>query len=210
MRRHLRASLTLALAALFSTARAAAQTPTLERLTPLGAQRGTEVALQLDGKTLAEAQGLLFDRAGLSVVSLQSVSAERALAVLSIAADAPLGPHAVRVRTQRGLSNLLTFQVGRLPVVAEVEPNGALAEAQSLALGVTVHGVITNEDEDHFALDLRRGTTVRAVALGVQLGNASFDPLIELVDEDGALLARGDDDALLRRDAALELVAPRD
>jgi hypothetical protein len=210
MRRPLRALFTLVLVALCCVGDVTAQMPTLDRLTPIGAQRGTEVTLQLDGKTLGGALDLVFDRAGLRVVSLESVSSERARVVLAIAADAPLGPHAVRVRTQRGLSNLLTFQIGRLPVVAEVEPNGGLAEAQALALGGSVHGAISGEDEDLFALDVRRGTSVRAVALGVQLGNSNFDPLIELVAEDGALLACGDDDPLSRRDAVLELSAPRD
>ena len=39
-----------------------------------------------------------------------------------------------------------------LPIVAEVEPNTDLATAQPLALGVAVHGTLTEEDVDHFSL----------------------------------------------------------
>src|SRR5437763_327240 len=74
-------------------------------------------------------------------------------ATLKIAADCTLGEHAVRLRTASGVSELKTFWVGALPVVEEKEPNSEFAAAQPVPLNVTVHGSITSEDVDYFAVE---------------------------------------------------------
>ena len=68
----------------------------------------------------------------------------------------------------------MIFHVGPLPVVDEVEPNGDRAAAQAISLGCTVHGEISGEDEDVFALTLPTGTRVRAVVEAVRLGAVGF------------------------------------
>lgn len=181
-----------------------AQSVVLERISPRGAQRGSVVELVLGGKTLRDAQGIVFDRAGMEATEVRTDDKGRVRARLAVAADAPLGPHAVRVRTRRGLSGPMIFHVGPLPVVDEVEPNGDGTAAQAISLGCTVHGEISGEDEDVFALTLPRGTRVRAVVEAVRLGAVGFDPLVELLDASGNVLARGDDSALTRRDSVVQ------
>jgi hypothetical protein len=186
----------------------AAQSVKLEALEPPGAQRGTSVAIELRGKALAGAEALVFDHPGLSASEVESEKAGLVRARLVVAPDAPLGPYTVRVRTRRGLSNALMFHVGALVTVDEIEPNGERASAQTLALGVTVHGTITREDEDLFAFKAPPGTRVRAVVEALRLGCRNFDPLVEVLDAEGTTLARNDDSALVRRDSIVEATMP--
>ena len=198
-----RALLQLALASLLAGV-AHAQVVTLERIAPRGAQRGTSVELSLAGKALSGAENLVFDRAGMSASEVRTDDKGRVRARLAIAADAPLGPHAIRVRTLRGLSGPLVFHVGPLPVIAEAEPNADTASAQAIQLGCTVEGKVSGEDEDVFAVPVLAGTKVRAVVEAVRLGGAGFDPMLELLDASGTVLARGDDSALTRRDSVVQ------
>src|SRR5205823_8730076 len=71
-------------------------------------------------------------------------------ATLQIAADCPLGEHALRVRTATGLSQVRTFWIGALPVIDEKEPNNEFTKPQPIPLNCTVHGTITGEDVDYF------------------------------------------------------------
>jgi len=197
-----------ALVALLLCGVVAAQNVDLQRIGPRGAQRGTTVALELRGRALAGAEALVFDRTGITATDVESDRSDRVRAQLTIAADAPLGPHAVRVRTTRGLSDPLVFHVGALPVVDEVEPNADVDAAQDLSLGVTVHGTVSGEDVDVFRFEAPAGSRVRAVAEVMRLGVTGFDPLVELLDASGEVLVRGDDAVLVRRDAIAEAVVP--
>ena len=71
--------------------------------------------------------------------------------------DCRLGEHAFRVRTATGICELRTFWVGALPVVDEKEPNSDFDKPQPIALNVTVHGVVENEDVDYFVVECKKG-----------------------------------------------------
>ena len=70
--------------------------------------------------------------------------------------------------------------------VAEVEPNSNLKQAQPIGLNVTVSGVITSEDVDHFAVELKKGDRLNVELDGLRLGsNTFFDPTLSLRMPDG-------------------------
>ncbi len=188
-----------------------AQNPTLTSCDPAYIQRGTAAQLVLRGEALGAPLDLVFDRPGLASMGLQPGRRGAVEAAVTAAADAPLGPHTVRVRTARSVSSAALVFVGALPAEAEVEENNnSLAEAPLHDLGVALLGVITEEDVDHFAFDVPAGATLRAALVGVALGHRTFDPLLELFDTSGATLARVDDTAASRRDPWLEYTAPGD
>ncbi len=186
-------------------ATAAAQFPDLGGVQPRGFQRGAEVELRLTGQALDDARGLLFDTEGLEVLSLKN-DGGAVIARLSVAADCPLGLHALWVRTAVGLSNLRTFSVGALAELTEVEPNGTNLEAQMISLDSTVNGTADNEDLDIYSFEGASGERVSVEIEGLRLGQTLFDPAITLFDPQGFALGSSDDSALGRQDGALSVM----
>ncbi|HEX4589218.1 MAG TPA: PPC domain-containing protein, partial [Gemmataceae bacterium] len=136
-------------------------------------------------------------------------------ATVTIAGDCKLGEHAFRVRTATGVSDLKTFWVGALPVVDEKEPNNEFAKPQAIPLNCTVHGTVTSEDVDYFAIDAKKGQRISVeiegvrVATDIGVGNL-FDPYIALLDSKRFELATSDDTPLFKQDGFLSIVAPAD
>ena len=188
---------------------AAAVQPSLGGISPIGLTRGGEVEVTFSGARLADAQELLFYRPGITVASLEPGDSA-VKAKLQVAADCPLGIHAVRVRTATGISDLRTFSVGALPVVPEVEPNSEFASPQAISLDVTVHGVVENEDVDYYVVEAKKGERITAELEGIRLGLTFFDPYVAILNAERFELASSDDTPLLRQDCLVSVVAPED
>jgi hypothetical protein len=181
---------------------------------PRGGQRGTEVVLTFGGARLADAQEVMCYSPGFQVAKLD-VKDNQVQATVKIAADCRLGEHAFRVRTASGVSDLKTIWVGALPVVQEVEPNNEFAKPQPIPLNCTVHGTITSEDVDYFAVEAKKGQRISVeiegvrVATDIGVGNL-FDPFIAILDAKRFELATSDDTPLLKQDGFLSILAPAD
>ncbi len=184
--------------------------PELRSVLPTGGQRGTTVTLTLAGERLAGAQELLLYGSGIAAASLANPDDKTVVVECAIAADCPLGEHALRLRTASGISELATFFVGDLPVVAEVEPNSDFATPQRVALNSTVDGVVTREDADWFAIEAKAGDRLTAEIEGMRLGRGLFDPAIAILDAKRFELATSDDTFLLRQDATATVTVPAD
>ncbi len=198
----------IALLALWPAAAPAAD-PQISRIVPAGGQRGTQLDLKLEGPRLADAQGLLFYELGIEVKRFE-VAGGKPLARLALAPDCRVGYHALRVRTASGISNLVTFSVGTMPEIDEVEPNNDFQHAQKIPLNVTVNGVVENEDVDYFAVEARKGQRLSVEIEGLRLGETFFDPCVAIYDTRRFLLAGADDTPLVWQDAAISAVVPQD
>lgn len=177
---------------------------------PTGGQRGTEIQLSFNGERLQDAEEVICYEPGLEVRRLNLVTNKLVRATVKIAPDCPLGEHHLRLRTASGLSELRTFFVGPYPVVAEVEPNNTPAQAQKIKLNTTVSGVITAEDVDCFAVQVKKGQRLSAEVEGMRLGRGVFDPRLALLETNGTVLADVDDTWLGVQDPFISVVAPQD
>lgn len=176
--------------------------PELQRLEPQGAQRGTEVEVKLFGIRLADQpEQLLFYEPGINVEKIESVDAKQATCVLRIDENCRIGRHAVRLRTSSGLTNLMTFHVGSLKEIVEAEPNDTTENAQAIENNVVINGVVKQGETDVFLLDVAEGERLSIEIEGIRLGRTLFDPLIELRDERGKVLATSDDQPAAQQDA---------
>ena len=210
--RHARAFLpALVVAALMLTAGGAAQAsfPKVNLILPRGVQRGGDRELTFQGERLGDAEEILFHSDdGLTTKSLQPIDANSFKAVIHVPEACPLGEQLVHVRTKSGISEYRSFWVGGLPVVDEAEPNGTIEQAQGVAPGTTVHGVVETEDVDHFAVDLEQGQRLSVEVEGLRLGSHRFDPFIAVLDAKRFQLAAADDSTPTLQDGILSLVAP--
>ena len=205
--------ITLSSAAVFvvlSVAMASAAVPEIDQFSPRGGRRGSEVEIIFSGQRLGDARGLLFYEPGIAVKTLEALPDKRVKARLLLAGDCPLGPHALRLQSATGISNLVTFSVGRLPEVNEIEPNDDFAKPQKIDLNTTVNGVVRNEDVDYYGVQAKKGQRLSVEVEGLRLGESFFDPSVAILDANRFVLAAADDTPLLRQDCACAVIIPHD
>jgi hypothetical protein len=189
---------------------ASAVEPQISEIAPSGFQRGAEVDVQFRGARLDDAAELMLYEPGVTVKALKAEAPNLVKAKLAIAADCRLGLHAVRLRSQSGVSNLRLFAVGALKEIDEVEPNSDFASPQPVELDSTINGVVKTEDVDYFVVAAKKGEPITAEIEGLRLGYTFFDPYIAILNESRFELARSDDAPLLRQDGLCSIVAPED
>jgi hypothetical protein len=186
-----------------------AASPSLSRIFPRGAQRGTEADIEFHGARLADAQEILFFSPGFSTVSLEA-DGKKVKARLKIAPDCRLGVHGMRVRTASGITELRTFFVGALPNAKEKEPNSDFSAPQAITLNSTVAGRVDNEDVDYYVFEAKKGQRISVEIEAMRLGLTIFDSYIAILDDARFELAASDDSALLLQDSTCQAIAPKD
>lgn len=188
---------------------ARAADPRIGNITPPGAQRGTEMAVILDGQRIGKSpQSLLWSKPGIEVRSLTAENDNRLKAELTISPQCELGIHPVRVVTASGISNLMTLHIGALTEISEQEPNNDFAAPQAVEMDVVVNGVVTNLDVDYYAVQLAAGDRLSVEVEGLRLGRTFFDPAIAVLAADRNELAARDDTPLLQQDPHCSIIAP--
>ena len=193
----------------------AAQQRDVELLRPRSGQRGTTVEVILEGRDIRNPKEILFYRPGIKAVDFEDmppriryvslhhggIVRDRVKCRFVIAADCPLGEHALRLRTAETLSTVSAFWVGPFPVVPELErggfevtyrggetvvtandkvavqPNNSLETAQEIPLNCTVAGEIkvTRElDHDYFRVELEQGQRLSVEIDSVRLCDKAY------------------------------------
>lgn len=205
---------------------AGAAQPLVQRLQPTGVRRGESTTVTLHGSRLQDARQILWHRTGLEaagdealrieVSGIKPVDNQSVQITVTAAEKLPPGLYPFRLVTATGISNLRFLSVGALPIVEEAEPNSDFAAPQKIALNTTVTGVVTREDEDYFAIDLKAGQTVCCEVEGTRLSysprNSSdfFDPFIAILDAERFEQVASDDVPLLQQDALCSFTAKED
>ncbi len=192
------------------TSTAAAATPSLTAVRPVGGQRGTELDVSFSGARLGDALEIVYYQPGITTLSIKKVNDNAVTARLKIAPDCALGLHDLRVRTATGISELRTFSIGALKEVNEVEPNNDFARPQPIAMNTTVNGIADNEDVDYFVVEARKGERISAEVEGHRLGIFEFDPYVAILNAKRFELGASDDAALVWRDGFTSIIAPED
>ena len=180
----------LSLLSLFVAVPLFSAVPTLDNLFPAGGQAGSTFTLTPSGKLDPWPVKVWFDCAGVEAMP----STNSGQFTVTIAKDAPVGPHVVRAFNADGSSEPRTFIIGRYPEVTEQEPNDGFAKAQRVAsLPVVVNGRLEKRgDVDSFAVRVEAGRWLVAAVDGYALGSP-MDPFLHVLDEHGTKLALSTD-----------------
>jgi hypothetical protein len=199
--------------------------PTLQKLTPTGAQRGTQVTLAITGTNIGDATRLIFSEPGFAskITAVKEVAIEQMAvpkgvvrtdapiedkarkfeltAVVTIAKDVPHGVHGFRLHTPLGVSNQLRFAVSSLAETKEDEPNDA-AKPQTVTLPAALVGALsTPGDVDAYRFKARTGDEMVFQVVARPLG-ARLDSVVRLLDASGKQVAENND-VDLNRDSVL-------
>ncbi len=158
--------------------------PVLKPVAPHGAQRGTTIDLTLTGANLAEPTGLWLDFPAKVTIPPENNNGKdpaKLLVRLEVPKDAPMGFHALRLATARGMSNTRLFCVDDLPQVLQKGDNRTLATAQPVAAPCVVVGRAANESNDYYKVTVAAGQRLSFEVLGRRLGSP-IDPQLTLID----------------------------
>ena len=202
----------------FTSTAAFAIPPLLEKLEPIGGQRGTAVKLTLAGQGLTEYTEVISKiPAALTPLTppKQMNRQGRELPfLLEISADAAVGVYPIRIQTEEGLSNVLLFSVGAFPETADKEIevlgpdtgkplNDELETAQAVTTPVTINGTLPGPDRDFYRFSATAGQNLVLEVECRRIGSA-IDPAIELFDASGRRLAWNQDAPGIGVDARLD------
>lgn len=167
--------------------------PSLGPPSPRGAERGRTLTVNLSGTGVGQANAVVFDDPHLAATILPSESPDpnRLQVNVSIAEDAPIGRHLIRVQTPLGVPPAQGFAVYEGAEQAEVEPNDSPAQGAIVSWPTTLAGAIAAPgDVDHVRFLVARGQTIVGADRGGGLGSA-LDPVLELRNEAGQVVGQG-------------------
>ena len=217
---------------LATAAPAIAQTapPTLQTVSPTGAQRGTRATLVLRGTNIHEATRLIFSEPGFAatITGTREIPVEKPMtpkgvvrtdapiddkarkfevtATVAIAPAVPHGVHGVRIETPLGVSNLLRFAVSALPEIADREPSDRGQPVKVALPGALVGSLGLAGDVDAYEFRARAGEDLVFQVVARPLGSR-LDSVIRIHDAAGKVLAENNDFDL-GRDSVLIWRAP--
>jgi hypothetical protein len=199
--------------------------PTLQKLSPTGAQRGTHVTVTITGTNIGDATTLIFSEPGFTskITAVKEVPIEKMVipkgvvrtdapiedkarkfeltAVVSIANDVPHGVHGFRLHTPLGVSNQLRFAVSSLAEIKEHEPNGP-EKPQTVTLPAALVGSLAKAgDVDAYRFTARAGDEMVFQVVARPLG-ARLDSVVRILDAPGKVVTENND-VDLSRDSVL-------
>ena len=182
--------------------------PVLTELRPRGAQQGKTFTLTLVGKEIPADAKIVTTLP--AVFTPLTPTGKGTPFLVEAQRDTPIGTYPIRVETSQGISNILLFTVGAFPEVDEEEPNDSIAKAQALkSTPITVNGTLTGADRDFYRVAGKAGEH-RVFEVEARRCGSAIDPVLEIYDARGHLLARDEDAPGIGVDARLEYTFPRE
>ena len=198
--------------------------PMIERMQPRGAQVGTAIRLQLEGKRLGPTPKLL-TQALLTATPLTGEPAQgqmlpkQLVYLIEVGQEAVPGVYPLRIETGEGISNALLFTIGEFPQAVEIEsqpdyegeivPNDFPETAETIQLPVTIEGRLLGAERDVFSFRATKSQAL-VVEVAARRAGSAIDPSIELLNSEGTVLHRNGDSSGLGLDSRLTFVVPED
>lgn len=201
------------------TAALCAAQPSITDLQPRGAQRGRPFTLTLIGRDLGEGAKIESTLpATFTPLSPAKDSMGGATFLVEPSGEPAVGVYPIRVITRAGISNVQLFSIGAFPEYTEDESrpgalpnsNDTIENAQPLpSVPLTLNGKLRGPERDVYRISAKAGDK-RVIEVEAQRCGSAIDPVIDLEDSSGKVVARSEDAALLGLDARLQFTFPRD
>ena len=179
----------------------------LSDIRPFALARGQETEIRLIGDRLQDSYEVISYTPGIAVSELQvREDAKQVTAKIKIDDDFPMGWHALRLVTPRGISDLRTIYVGDLPTSMEPrEPHGP-SQPLDIEFPSVVTGRISVPGEiDAYSFDVEAGQQISIEIQAMRAGRAPVDAEIKLLDPQGEVIAECDDTVLTKEDPFLTI-----
>ena len=182
--------------------------PVLTELRPRGAQQGKTFTLTLVGRELPAGSKIVTTVPG--VFTPLTPTGKGLPFLVEAKSDTAIGTYPIRVETPEGISNVLLFTIGSFAETDEEEPNDSIATAQVVKLTpVTINGTLTGADRDFYRVSGKAGEH-RVFEVEARRCGSAIDPVLEIYDAKGQLLARDEDAPGIGVDSRIEYMFPHD
>ncbi len=191
MNRKFAPSLLTGLTVLWFTTSAFAQlvclpAPRLLTLMPMGAQVGTSVEVTLTGENIENVTEMLFSTPKVTAKPVKDDAGNpiENKFLITVAADAPVGVHDVRVMSRLGISSARVFSVGSFPEVTRSELNNFLDNALALLTNSICNAVMTKQSIDYYSFTAKKDqrVSVECAAVGI---DSKLTPVVIIADARG-------------------------
>lgn len=192
--------------------------PVITDLQPRGAQKGRPFTLTVVGRDLGEGARI----ESTLPATFTPIGTAKGVMGASFLVEPKLetapGVYPIRVVTANGISNVQLFAIGAFPEFMEEESlpgsltnsNDTIESAQALpSAPLTVNGNLRGPERDVYRLSAKAGEK-RVIEVEARRCGSAIDPVIELQDPSGKVIARSEDAPLIGLDARLEYTFPRD
>jgi hypothetical protein len=192
--------------------------PVITDLQPRGAQKGRPFTLKVIGRELSDGAKVESTLPATFTPLGPEKGVMGALFLVEPSADWNTGVYPIRVVTPDGISNVQLFAVGTFPEYVEDESrpgslpnsNDTIETAQPLpSPPLTVSGKLDGPERDVYRISAKKGEK-RVIEVEARRCGSAIDPVIELEDASGKLLARTEDARLLGLDSRMNVTFPRD
>lgn len=179
--------------------------PGIVRMTPAAVRPGAATEVTLAGAKFAEPLRLWTSFP--AQIEVLEQSAEQARLRITLAADIPPQVGGLFIATPDGISEPFFLAVDDLPSVAEQDKHHAFDKAQAIDIPCAVDGAANGTEADYYKFSATAGEPVTVEVLAARLGTP-LDPIVELCDSQGKVLAAADDDPATGADSRLEFTPP--
>ena len=189
---------------------AVAQSPQITNIAPGAVLPGQVSTITLQGGGLDGVTGLWTTIPCTSALTTRDKNGTEAGQVafdLTVQPYAPVGIHAIRVFSPRGVSNLKLFCVDDLPTIAEAAGNGTLKTPQEVAIPCAIDGTVENLTRDFFKFKADKDQLITLEVLARRLGSP-LDASLYLYAENGREIQYSDDAEGLSSDPQIAFQAP--
>jgi hypothetical protein len=193
--------------------------PAITDLEPRGAQKGRPFTLTVLGRDLSEGTRIESTLpATFTPLALEKGVMGGATFLVEPTGDTLVGVYPIRVVAPNGISNIQLFSIGAFPEITEEESrpgalpnsNDTIETAESIpSTPITVNGKLRGPERDVFRV-FAKGGERRVIEVEARRCGSAIDPVIELEDASGKVLAHSEDAPLLGLDARLEVTFPRE
>ena len=176
---------------------AAAQSPVLHRVSPLGIPAGKTTEVKLIGERLDDITDVW---CSVSAVHAETTNGPRLL--ITTPNDA-VGLIALRVATTNGVSDLVVLVVDDLPSQVENGTNRAIANAQAAIHEAAIDATTDELAFDYYRFNAKKGDTLSIDVLASRIGS-KLDPVLRVLDSHQREVAFCEDASGAARDCRLQ------
>ena len=179
----------------------AAQSPVLQRVSPLGIPAGRTTEVKLVGQRLDEITDVWCSAAD---VRIETTNGPRLL--ITTPRDA-VGLMALRVATTNGISDFTMLMIDDLPAELEAGTNRTIATAQRGRHGEAIDATTDELAFDFYSFHAKKGDTVSIDVVASRLGS-KLDPVLRVLDAQKREIAFCEDASGAARDCRLQFRPP--
>lgn len=163
----------------------------LDRFYPPVVSVGNTTTVKAEGKFPKWPVKAVVDRDDVEVI----IEKDSGQLSVKLPADAAPGIAWIRLFDDASASKLVPLLIESAATIEEVEPNQKIAEATPISLPAIAYGRLAKSNEiDTYRVQLKQGQTFVATTFANRPLGSPMDAVMQLVDEQGNVLAQADDD----------------